>query len=125
MRIPRRPRRRATLRVTAPESDGPRDFEALVLLGGRRPVPLRFNAQTPFERELPDDDLTIVVSAADLGTPLAVEYVVARGSRVVLAGRSWWPIAVIQRRRRRVVAGGIHGPFGEDGAGSQAALRGM
>ncbi len=51
--------------------------------------------------------------------------VVVRGSRVLLAGRSWWPIAVIQRRRRRVVAGGIDGPFGEDGAGTPAVRRPM
>ena len=100
-------RRAATLRITAPESPAPRAFEALLILGNAAPHAERVCAQTPFARELPDVDSTIVVRPTDGEPSLNVEYEIVRRGRVVLRGRSWRPVAVIQRRRGHVLAGGL------------------
>ena len=116
-------RRTVTLRITAPESTEPRAFEALVLLAKPRLVTERIRAETPFARTLPDCDATIVAMPADAGAPLEVAYEVTRRGRSVMAARSWWPVAVIERRRARIIAAGLDGPSGGDAAGTRAVLR--
>ena len=116
-------RRTVTLRITAPESTEPRAFEALVLLAKPRLVTERIRAETPFARTLPDCDATIVAMPTDAGAPLEVAYEVTRRGRSVMAARSWWPVALIERRRARIVAAGLDGPSGGDAAGTGAVLR--
>ena len=115
--------RHVTLRITAPEAPEAQPFEALLLLGRSAFTLERLRGQTPFTRELPDVDATIVVSPVTGESPLAVEYQIAKRGRVVLRGWSSWPIAVIQRRRGRLVGGGLDGPLGDGGAGTHAVLR--
>ena len=115
--------RRITLRITAPEAPEPREFDALLLLGPSAPALERLRGRTPYTRELPDVDTTVVVSPVAGESPLTVEYEIVKRGRVTLRGWSSWPIAVIQRRRGRVVAGGIDGPLGDNGAGAPAVLR--
>lgn len=107
-------RRTVTLRITAPEGNGAQAFEALVIFSRSRLGVERIRAETPFVRTLPDAAVTIVATSADAAVPLEVSYEVTRRGRSVMAGRSWWPIAVLERRRRHIVAAGLDGPFGED-----------
>ena len=115
--------RRVTLRITAPDAPESQPFEALLLLGRSAVTPERLRGQTPFARGLPDVDATIVVSPVTGESPLAVEYQVTKRGRIVLRGWSSWPIAVIQRRRGRLVGGGLDGPLGDGGSGTPAVLR--
>lgn len=116
-------RRTVTLRITAPESTEPKAFEALVVLSGRRAVAERIQGETPFARTLPDRDVTIVATATEPGASLEVAYEVTRRGRSVMAGKSWWPVALVERRGGRIVAAGVDGPSGGDGAGRPAVLR--
>lgn len=115
--------RRVTLRITSPDALESQAFEALLLLGRSSFAVERVRGQTPFARELPDVDATIVVSPVTGEAPLEVEYQIVKRGRVVLRGWSSWPIAVIQRRRGRLVGGGLDGPLGDGGAGTPAVLR--
>ena len=115
--------RRITLRITAPETPEPRTFDAVLLLGRSGPAIERLRGRTPYMRDLPDVDATVVVSPVADESPLTVEYEIVERGRVSLRGWSSWPIAVIQRRRGRVVAGGMDGPLGDNGAGAPAVLR--
>ena len=114
---------RISLRINAPDAPEPRAFDALLLLGRSAVAPEQVRGRTPYVRELPDVDATIVVSPVAGEPPLTVEYEIVKRGRVVLRGWSAWPIAVIQRRRGRVVAAGMDGPLGDDGAGAPAVLR--
>lgn len=120
-----RTRRDVTLRITAPDDAEPRAFEALVLAGRGHGAAERIEGRTPFLRRLPDIDVTLVVAPTDPGPALEVAYEVTRRGRSVMAGRSWCPIAVIDRRRGRIVAGGLDGAPGDGGAGTPAVLRAM
>ncbi len=68
--------RRVTLRITAPDAPESQAFDALLLLGRSAVTPERLQGRTPFARELPDVDATIVVSPTTGESPLSVEYVV-------------------------------------------------
>lgn len=115
--------RRVTLRITAPEATASQGFDGLLVLGRSGLAAERIRGRTPFARELPDVDATVVVSPVAGDPPLTIEYEVVKRGRVALRGWSSWPVAVIQRRRGRVFAGGMDGPFGDDGAGTPAVLR--
>lgn len=115
--------RRVTLRITAPDAPEPQPFEALLLLGRSGFSPERVHGRTPFARELPDADATIVVSPVAGEPPLHVEYEVVKRDRIALRAWSSWPIAVIQRRRGRLFSGGVDAPRGDGDAGTPAVLR--
>jgi hypothetical protein len=118
-----RHRLRVTVRITAPDSPEPQAFDALLLLGRSTLRPERVRGLTPYERELADVDATVVVSPVAGESQLSVECEVVKRGRVALRGWSSWPIVVIQRRRGRVFAGGLDGPFGDGGAGTAALLQ--
>ena len=99
--------RRVTLRVTA---DGaPAAFDALILFDQRRVFKgqtLR-GQHTPFEIDLPDTDVTIVVQRRDHHRRVIAEYEVTASGKRQTWGRSWQPTSVLQRRGGRIVCAGL------------------
>jgi hypothetical protein len=110
--------RRVTLRVTS--ESGSAAFDALVIFDRRRGFETqRFvGQQTPFEAELVDGDVTIVIRPLDVNHTVVAEYEVAVAGQRRLWARSWHgtPI-VIRRQRGGVIAAGIPDdhPPGADG----------
>jgi|SRR6185437_3027033 len=115
---------RATLRVTAAESE-PAVFDALILLGGGHAAssPRRLRGEaTPFNLDLPDEDMTVVIQPRDPGRRLIAEYEREVGGRRVLLGRSWMPTPILQRLRGGIVCTGLSASDdvpGPDGSGSR------
>jgi hypothetical protein len=99
--------RHVTLRVTS--SNGPTLFDALVVFDRQRGFETRrfSGEQTPFETELSDGDLTIVVRPRDATHPVVAEYEVAVAGKRRLWARSWHGVPILRRRRGGVIAAGI------------------
>jgi hypothetical protein len=109
--------RRTTLRL---RSEGaPAAFDALLIFGGRRRGETEVIAgETPFERALPEREVTVVVRPRDAARPVVAEYECAVGGEPVLRGRSWAAIPVLDCRRGSIVCAGL------PGAGPQAGPSG-
>jgi hypothetical protein len=103
-----RGRRTTTLRV---RSEGaPAAFDALLLFGGRHRGETEVIAgETPFERALPEREVTVIVRPRDAARPVVVEYECAVGGAPVLRGRSWAAIPVLSCRRGSIVCAGLPG----------------
>jgi len=102
--------RHVTLRVTS--ESGPATFDALVVFDRRRGfVTQEFSEeQTPFETELSDGDVTIVVRPRDATHPVVAEYEVAVAGKRRLWIRSWADMPVLRRHRGGVIGAGLPGP---------------
>ena len=102
--------RHVTLRVTS--ESGPASFDALVLFDHRRRFETRSfsNQQTPFETELSDGDVTIVVRPRDAAHLVAAEYEVTVGGKRRLWVRSWHGMPILRRHRGGVIGDGIPHP---------------
>jgi len=102
--------KRVTLRVTS-ERD-PATFDALVVFDGRHGFATqRFSEQrTPFEAQLSDGDVTIVVRPRDVEHPVVAEYEVAVSGKRRLWVRSWAEIPVMRRRKGGVIGAGLPAP---------------
>jgi hypothetical protein len=110
--------RHVTLRISSER--GPAIFDALVLFDRQRRFETqRFSGQqTPFETQLPDGDVTIVVRPRDATHPVAAEYEVTVAGKRRLWVRSWDAMPILRRRRGGVIGAGISAPDapGADGA---------
>jgi hypothetical protein len=106
-----------TLRVTS--ESGPATFDALVVFDRRRGFATQefSEEQTPFETELSDGDVTIVVRPRDATHPVVAEYEVAVAGKRRLWIRSWADMPVLRRHRGGVIGAGLPGPHlpGTDG----------
>src|SRR5215211_5290684 len=103
--------RRATLRVTSGAPDTPLRFDAMLTIGRRRLRSRRIIAQqTPFEIELPDADLSAVVRAERTTDLLVVEYVLEENGECCMYGKSLLPLAILERRARGILVGGLPAP---------------
>ena len=102
--------RHVTLRVTS-ERDAA-TFDALVVFDRRGGFATqRFvEQQTPFETELSDDDVTIVVRPRDATRPVVAEYEVAIAGKRRLWVRSWAGMPVLRRRQGGVIGEGLSDP---------------
>src|SRR5215218_8657566 len=102
--------RRVTLRVTS--ESGPAIFDALVVFDRNRGFETRrfSGQQTPFETELSDGDVTIVVRPRDAAHPVVAEYEVAVAGKRRLWVRSWDAMPILRRRRGGVMGAGISDP---------------
>src|SRR5215210_2989245 len=102
--------RHVTLRITS--ESGPAIFDALVLFDRHRGFETqRFSGQqTPFETELSDGDVTIVVRPRDATHAVAAEYEVAVAGKRRLWIRSWADMPVLRRHRGGVIGAGLPGP---------------
>jgi hypothetical protein len=102
--------RHVTLRVTS--ESGPATFDALVVFDRRRGFATQefSEEQTPFETELSDGDVTIVVRPRDATHPVVAEYEVAVAGKRRLWIRSWTDMPVLRRRRGGVIGAGLPGP---------------
>jgi len=107
-----RPSRHVTLRVFS--NGDPAKFDALVVLDRRRGFEVQNFAdrETPFETELPDRDVTIVVQPRDAAHPVIAEYEVAVAGKRRLWARSWHATPVLRRHRHGIVGAGVaHRPM--------------
>jgi hypothetical protein len=108
--------RHVTLRVTSASDRA--TFDALAIFDRRRGFETqRFSRQqTPFETELPDGDVTIVVRPHDATQPVVAEYeVVVAGTRRLWV-RSSHGMPILRRHRGGVIGAGIPDPdAGTDG----------
>jgi hypothetical protein len=100
--------RHVTLRVTS--ESGPATFDVLVVFDRGGLATQRFSEeQTPFETELADGDVTIVVRPRDATHPVVAEYEVAVGGKRRLWVRSWDELPVLRRYRGGVIGAGFSG----------------
>jgi hypothetical protein len=99
-----------TLRVTS--ESGPAIFDAIVVLDRRRGFETRHfsGQQTPFETELPDADVTIMVRPRAPTHAVAAEYEVAVGEKRRLWVRSWHGTTLLRRHRGGVIGAGLPDP---------------
>ena len=97
--------RHVTLRVT---SEGPAaSFDALLIYDRRHgfETESHLGQQTPFEAELADRDVTIVIRPLDGTHTVVAEYEVAVAGQRRLWARSWHSTPIVLRRRRGGVIG--------------------
>ena len=102
--------RHVLLRISS--ESGPAIFDAVVLFDRQRGFATqRFSGQqTPFETELSDGDVTIVVRPRDATHPVVAEYEVTVAGKRRLWVRSWDAMPILRRRRGGVIGAGISGP---------------
>ena len=106
--------RHVTLRVMS--ESGPATFDALLVFDRPGLATQRFSEeQTPFETELSDGDVTIVVRPRDATHPVVAEYEVAVGGKRRLWVRSWDELPVLRRYRGGVIGAGLSGPHPPSG----------
>jgi hypothetical protein len=97
--------RHVTLRVTSERA--PAAFDALVIYDRRRGSETQSlqGQQTPFEAELADRDVTIVIRPLDATHTVVAEYEVAVAGQRRLWARSWHSTLIVLRRRRGGIVG--------------------
>jgi hypothetical protein len=111
--------RHVTLRVTS--ESGPATFDALVIFDRRRGFETQslLSQQTPFETELADGDVTIVIRPLDPSHTVVAEYEVAVSGKRRLWVRSWQTTPIVLRRRRGgVISAGLPDPHPPSAEGS-------
>jgi hypothetical protein len=96
-----------TLRVTS--ESGPAIFDAVVLFDRQRGFETKSfsGQQTPFETELSDADVTIVVRPRDASRPVVAEYEVTVAGKRRLWSRSSHGMPILRRRGGGVIGAGM------------------